>query len=147
MAKPKGTPNKRKSEAVQRTIIRAIGQGNTLANAAMQGGIAYRTLCKWRTLSDTFNHAVTKAEAEAESLHVNAITSAGVSGNWQASAWWLERRRTGDWRKPSDRLEVLDTDIEQAADRLVAKTGRDRAALLAELRERTAAIDKERKAG
>ncbi len=42
---------------------------------------------------------------------------------------------------------IKDRELEQAADRLAAKTGRDRAALLAELRERTAAIDRERKAG
>jgi len=45
------------------------------------------------------------------------------------------------------RVVVEDAELEQAADRLVARTGRDRAALLAELRERTAAIDRERKAG
>jgi len=42
---------------------------------------------------------------------------------------------------------IKDREIEDAADRLAAQTGRDRAALLAELRERTAAIDRERKAG
>jgi hypothetical protein len=132
MAKPKGTANKRKSAVVQRTILQAIGQGNTLANAAMQGGITYRTLCRWRTLSVAFSHAVEKAEAEAESLHVNAITSAGVSGNWQASAWWLERRRTPDWRKPSDRVEV--TDHRRDAEAIAAEIGKaDDPAIVAQI--------------
>ncbi len=40
-----------------------------------------------------------------------------------------------------------EAELEEAADRLAATTGRDRAALLAELRERTAAIDRERAGG
>ena len=42
---------------------------------------------------------------------------------------------------------IKDREIEEAADRLAAQTGRDRVSLLAELRERTAAIDRERKTG
>jgi hypothetical protein len=121
MAKPHGTPNKRKSLFVQRTILTAIRQGNTLHNAARLAGIDYSTLCRWRRLDATLNHAVQTAEGEAESLHVNAIVSAGVSGHWQASAWWLERRRTGDWRKPADRLELAD--IRRAAEETAAEIG------------------------
>jgi hypothetical protein len=42
---------------------------------------------------------------------------------------------------------IKDADIEAAATRLAARTGRDKAAVLADLRERTAAIERERKAG
>lgn len=103
-------------------IVRAIRQGNTLATSARLGGIAYDTLNEWRKRFSEFSEAVTRAEAEAESLHVNAIVSAGVSGNWQASAWWLERRRTGDWRKPSDRLVV--TDYRKEAEAIAAEIGK-----------------------
>jgi len=103
-------------------ILRAIRQGNTLTNAAKIGGIAYETLKDWRGRYHDFSSAVEKAEADAESLHVNAIVSAGVNGNWQASAWWLERRRTGDWRKPSDRLEV--TDYRKEAEAIAAEIGK-----------------------
>ncbi len=128
-------------------IFRAIRQGNTLTNAAKIGDIAYETLKDWRGRYHEFSSGVEKAEAEAESLHVNAIVSAGVNGNWQASAWWLERRRTGDWRKPIERISIEEGAIEAAADRLASKTGRDRALVLADLKERTAAIERERKAG
>ncbi len=121
MARTKGSRNKRNSTAVERAILHTIRQGNTLANAAMQAGISYRTLCRWRKLSVPFNHAVTRAEAEAEGLHVNAITSAGLTGQWGASAWWLERRRTPDWRKPSDRLEV--SDARKDAEAIAAEIG------------------------
>lgn len=121
MARTKNTKNKRNSSTVERALLMHIRQGNTLRNAASQAGISYRTLCRWRKLSVAFNHAVEKAEAEAEGLHVNAITSAGVSGNWQASAWWLERRRTPDWRKPADRLEV---DTRKDAEAIAAEIGK-----------------------
>lgn len=45
------------------------------------------------------------------------------------------------------RLIVEEAELEQAAMRLAARTGRDKAAVLADLRERTAAIERERKAG
>ncbi len=50
MAKPKGTPNKRKSLAVQKTLLDAIRNGNTLHTSAAVAGITYRTLCRWRRL-------------------------------------------------------------------------------------------------
>lgn len=108
MARTKNTKNKRNVAAVERALLVALRQGNTLANAAKQAGITYGTLCRWRRLSVTFNHAVERAEAEAEGLFVNDISMAAREGSWQAAAWWLERRRTPDWRKPSDRLEVSD---------------------------------------
>lgn len=122
MARTKNSKNKRNSATVERAILVALRQGNTLANAAMQAGISYTTLKRWRKLSAPFNAAVTRAEADAEGLHVNAITSAGLTGQWGAAAWWLERRRTGDWRKPADRLEVADARKE--AEAIAAEIGK-----------------------
>lgn len=121
MARTQGSRNKRNSVAVERAVLTAIRQGNTLTNAAIQAGINYDTLKRWRRLSPPFNTAVKKAEAEAEGLFVNDIAHAARDGNWQAAAWWLERRRTGDWRKPADRLEL--TDIRRAAEQTAAEIG------------------------
>jgi len=110
------------SPARAELILRALRQGNTLTTSARLGGIHYDTLKEWRARYPAFSAALEKAEAEAESLHVNAIVAAGVSGNWQASAWWLERRRTGDWRKPSERLEVAD--YREEAEALAAEIGK-----------------------
>lgn len=122
MARTSGSRNRRNSAVVERAILVAIRQGNTLTNAARQAGVSYRTLCRWRALSVTFNHAVEKAEAEAEGLFVNDIAAAARDGSWQAAAWWLERRRTGEWRKPADRLEL--TDIRRAAEETAAEIGK-----------------------
>lgn len=55
-------------------------------------------------------------------------------------------KEIGD-RKTIIDATIRDRDMEEAATRLAAKTGRDKAAVLADLRERTAAIERERKAG
>lgn len=55
-------------------------------------------------------------------------------------------KELGD-RKTIIDATIKDREIEDAADRLAAKTGRDRAVLLAELRARTKDIERERKAG
>ena len=44
-------------------------------------------------------------EAEAEVQYVKVIKNAAASGNWQAAAWWLERRKAADYRRV-DRLEA-----------------------------------------
>jgi hypothetical protein len=134
MARTKGSRNKRSSQTVERAILMHIRQGNTLSNAAFQAGISYRTLCRWRALSVTFNHAVEKAEAEAEGIFVNDIGHAARDGSWQAAAWWLERRRTPDWRKPAERLELTDRRAE--AEAIAAEIGKaDDPAVVAQIEQ------------
>lgn len=97
MAGKRGQPTKYHDERCD-TILQSLRQGNTLKTAALMGGIHYDTLNEWRKKHPDFSEAVEKAEAEAESLHVINIRTHSAD-NWQASAWWLERRRHGDWRK------------------------------------------------
>lgn len=111
MAAKRGRPIKR-SAAVTKTLCAALKAGNTRTNAAKLAGIHYATLKRWCNLSAPFCAALEKAEAEAEQKYVRNITSAASKGNWQAAAWWLERRRADDWRKPADRLDVLDVRAE-----------------------------------
>lgn len=111
MAARRGRPTKR-SARVERAIVAALRAGNTRATAAKVAGITYTTLKRWCRLSVPFCAALEKAEAQAEQRHVKVIADAGKAGNWQASAWWLERRRSGDWRKPAERLDVFDASAE-----------------------------------
>lgn len=106
-----GRPTKR-SAAVTKLILAALRAGNTRATSAKIAGINYATLKRWCQLSAPFCAALEKAEAEAERKYVRNITSAAADGSWQAAAWWLERRRSGDWRKPADRLDVFDASAE-----------------------------------
>lgn len=105
MPRKPGRPTKR-SPVVERAICANLRLGNTREASARLAGISYATLKRWVNLSARFCAAVEKAEAQAEQKHVGNIRKAGADGNWQASAWWLERRRHGDWRKPAERTEL-----------------------------------------
>ena len=64
-----------------------------------------------------FSEAVKKARAEAEGAHIRNIRKAADNGNWQASAWWLERSFPQKWGKRStldlrDKDEVVQFQIE-----------------------------------
>lgn len=103
------------------TICEAIKAGNTRKVAAALAGVGESTVFDWLARFQSFRTAIQKAEAEAESHHVGRIVQAADDGTWQASAWWLERRRHADWGKV-DRLEV---EIRRAAEKVAAATGAD----------------------
>jgi hypothetical protein len=91
----------------QKKIVDAIAEGNYLETAAAIGGVTYTTLNNWMKKGEQassgayveFLEAVKKAEAEAEALRVSRINRAGRAGNWQADAWYLERRYPDRWGK------------------------------------------------
>lgn len=91
----------------QQKIVDAIAKGNYLETAAALGGITYKSLNNWMNKGAAnkgdeyvqFFHAVKRAEAEAEAARVERINSAGKDGNWQADAWYLERRYPDRWGK------------------------------------------------
>ena len=101
-----GRPTKLTEES-KRKIVQAIAGGNYLETAAAYGGVAYDTFNGWmnkgerneKPLYVEFYHAVKKAEADAEALRVARISKAGQEGNWQADAWYLERRYPSRWGK------------------------------------------------
>jgi len=98
-------PTKYTPERAQQ-IAAALAAGNTRLASAASAGITQRTFERWMARFDGFVEAVEKAEAEAELAHVATIKAASEGGTWQASAWWLERRRSDDWGK-RDRVEII----------------------------------------
>ena len=46
-----------------------------------------------------------KAEKEAIARNVALIQRAAQEGNWQAAAWWLERKYFEDWGR-KDKLDL-----------------------------------------
>ena len=107
-------------ETVKR-IVDALGAGNTRRASAAYGGISEDTLARWIKRYADFADAVKSAEASAEVSHVARIAQASQAGAWQASAWWLERRRHAEWGRV-DRLEI---EIRRTAERVAAATGAD----------------------
>jgi hypothetical protein len=116
----RGRPSKYTPERVKR-ITDALAAGNSRKAAAAYGGITLETLCAWERNFLDFSTAVKSAEAAAEVGHVANIAQAARGGTWQASAWWLERRRHAEWGKV-DRIEI---EVRRAAERVAAQTGAD----------------------
>ena len=119
MDKKRGRPTKL-DEVVQEKIVNAIKAGNYIETAAAYAGINKDTLYEWlkrgerekqRLRKDKnlkinkaeepfvyFSDAVEKALAEAEMRNV-LIISKTAEAQWQAAAWWLERKYPEKWGK------------------------------------------------
>ncbi len=110
------------NEDISTRIVKAIRGGNTLTNAARMSGLSYETLRAWRKHYPVFSAAVATAEAEAIALYVEDLGHASRQGNVAAITFYLERRGGGEWRKPSDRLEL--TDKRREAEAIAAEIGK-----------------------
>jgi hypothetical protein len=115
-----GRPTKRTPEREQRRL-NALAAGNTRKAACHFAGIGVQTLDDWQRRFGDLREAIEKAEADAEVRHVANIAKAAQDGTWQASAWWLERRRPDDF----GRRERIELNIRQTAERLGAELGLD----------------------
>ncbi len=91
-------------------LIRA---GNYYKHVAQYLGISKETFFRWLRegekaksgLKRQFYDAVKKAEAEAIARNIALIQKAAQEGNWQAAAWWLERKYPEEWGR-KDRMDI-----------------------------------------
>jgi len=96
----------------QKLFVDAVSAGNYIETAAELAGVTNVTFYNWmkrgrQTQSGKyfeFLNAIKKAEARAEVMRVSRIAKAGQEGNWQADAWYLERRYPDRWGR-RQRLE------------------------------------------
>jgi len=95
-----GRLSKHTPEREQR-LLSALSAGNTRQAACHYAGISDESLRRWQQ-SVEFVERLKKAEADAEVRHVANIAKAAQDGQWQASAWWLERRRPEAYARRSD---------------------------------------------
>lgn len=95
-----GRPTKYNPDRHNR-IIEALRAGNTRKASAMFGGVSVDAFQEWVKIYPEFSQDVERAEAEAEIRNV-AIIQKAATDTWQAAAWWLERRRPGDYRTRSE---------------------------------------------
>lgn len=109
------------SEQKAALIEQALRTGNARSAAAAFARIGPSTFKTWLDLHPDFAARVEAAEAAAEVGHVANVLKAAADGSWQASAWWLERRRHAEWGK-RDRVEL---EIKLAAARIAEQTGAD----------------------
>lgn len=97
-------------------IIHLIRQGAPNRTAALATGITEDAFYKWmqkgregREGYDQFVVEVEKAQAQGEIERLNRISDAAINGNWQADAWYLERRYPERYGK-KDRVDVGGTE-------------------------------------
>ncbi len=103
---PAGRPSKLTPE-LQRQICDLLRAGNYVETVCDYVGIEYKTYYNWRNRGERawqvdieagyveFLHAVKKAVSEVEILTIADLRSGPM--NWQAKAWWLERRHPDRW--------------------------------------------------
>jgi hypothetical protein len=101
--KTAGRHSKYTPEVVE-SICTYLRQGNTRKTSAILAGIGHSTMYEWMDEFPEFADTIKKAEEEAVARNVAVINLAGQT-NWQASAWWLERRRKEDFGK-QDRVDI-----------------------------------------
>ena len=96
---------------LQDDVVKRIRAGNYIKVACQSVGIGVSTYFEWLKKGEEgrqpyaeFTEAIKKAESEA---HVNyvAIVASHAPTQWQAAAWWLERRFPQLWGR-RDRLDI-----------------------------------------
>ena len=99
-------------------IVDAIKMGATYELAAQAGGASYETFRRWMRDGEeadkgqycAFYVAVKEAEGKACTRWLKVIEKAGLSGQWQAAAWKLERRYPGTFGRRIVQNEVTGKD-------------------------------------
>jgi hypothetical protein len=86
-------------------IIESIGNGNTRMASVAAAGVGYQTWRDYLKRDEDLQQLVLSAEATAEKNCVEILKRA-MPLNWQAAAWWLERRRPQQYGK-QEKLHVL----------------------------------------
>lgn len=90
------------------TFYRWMKEGQAHAEAETQAALDNLDNPEWEpdepTRQRVIWEAVKEAEATAELAHVANVRQAAMSGAWQASAWWLERKMPQKWGR-HDRVE------------------------------------------
>lgn len=104
------------------TVLRALREGNTVADACAVAGISDDTLGRWKRSDAEFAAAVEKARADARRARIQRIQAAGEAGNWQADAWFLERSDPQNW----GRTTKLILDVDAGLQRQLAEAARAR---------------------
>lgn len=77
-------------------LIEVVRAGNYISVACGAVGIAKSTLYEWIKTKPEFSNAIKKARHEAQARNV-AIIAKAATKQWQAAAWYLERKHPEKW--------------------------------------------------
>ena len=107
-------------ESTKEALVSAVKSGLPYVNAARVAGIGQSTFHRWMQYGREqktgeyveFWESIKKARDEAIKEIADTILSIGKNGNWQALAWWLERRFPDDWSSNAKELRTLQKQVE-----------------------------------
>jgi hypothetical protein len=108
----------------------ALEVGNTRRAAAAAADITSTTFYEWIALDRALADAVLKAESKAEQRFLGQVATAAAR-NWQAAAWWLERRKHEDFGR-RDHMDMA-IDLRREVARMAKENDLDEAAVMAEV--------------
>lgn len=125
MSRKRGARTKCTPETIER-LREALELGATVRVACNCAGISETTYHRWITEAEAgdpdrqeFRDAVKAARGAAALGHLETIRAASRSGEWKASAWWLERVegytrsvRVENARPPDPAEDLTDAEIE-----------------------------------
>ncbi len=103
-----GVVDMRNDPKVMEKMRLALRAGNTYEASCRMAGIGVTTFTRWMkqgreakegTPARYFFDLVELATTEAENVHTLCIRKAAIGGDWRASAWWLERRRSASYAR------------------------------------------------
>lgn len=101
-------------EEIHNAICASLANGAPREAAAKAAGISHDTMHRWMRRGESgetpyasFRDDVIKAEGEAVLKFVKVIHDSAPK-NWQAAAWWLERRRPRDFSAERLKLRELE---------------------------------------
>ena len=92
-------------------IVESIEAGSFAAVAARAAGVSKNSFWRWvhkgrepgaEKMYTDFAARVATASATAETDAVKVVRNSMVDGDWQAAAWYLERRTPSRWGKTRD---------------------------------------------
>ena len=100
------------NETTKQKLLDSIRLGAFIEHACYYAGINSSTFRRWRDQANkgiepfaSFWSEITMAESEAIIRRVARIEQAGIAGNWQADAWYLERKHPDKFGR-RDRVEL-----------------------------------------
>ena len=86
-------------------ILEHLRNGATKRAAVQSCGVSHETLYRWLEEDVTLCDDIQSAEAEAE-LHYQSTIHNHARTDWKPAAWWLERRRKGDYGPSIDLKQI-----------------------------------------
>jgi hypothetical protein len=90
--------------AVRAAICKLVALGLSPNRAAGKVKVHHSTVAEWRKNDHQFDLDVQNAEAAFIQKQIENVQAAANKGNWQASAWLLERKFPSEFSQPQVQL-------------------------------------------